>query len=100
MSKGLVHNVLPGAFIAKPPLQMTKITKIKTITRGQNGKKTKKVTKEVKKSKAGQVNSVTEKGNFACCENSQPTKFCRLQKFRSPALFLSSALCFFFSSGF
>ena len=40
--KVVLYSVLSGAFIAKPPLQITKITRRITITGGQIGKKIKK----------------------------------------------------------
>ena len=40
--KVVLYSVLSGAFMAKPPLQITKITRRITITGGQIGKKIKK----------------------------------------------------------
>ena len=40
--KVVLYSVLSGDFIAKPPLQITKITRRITITGGQIGKKIKK----------------------------------------------------------
>ena len=55
--KAVLYTVLSGAFMAKPPLQITKITRRITITGGQIGKKI----KSDKKSQKGKssMNSVT-----------------------------------------
>ena len=89
------YSVLSRAFIANPPF--TKHQKKKNKNKydcngGKLGRKPKS-DKEVKKSKAGNMNSgwkleqCTGNGKFAGCENSHPTKFCKLRKFFNPAKF-------------